>query len=93
MNIEKQSSLNPYFTRQLVEEIANHKGIDPEAPDFCLYEETDPEALEICLANTNGPVTVEFPIDDVTVSITKTTEGEITIDVESKAKPALAADD
>lgn len=82
----------PALLSVLVEAIADHKGIAPDDPDFCLYDETDPEALELLIENTAGPVTTEFRIDDAAVTVEKTTTGSLNVEVTPTATQPPAAD-
>ncbi|WP_435177942.1 HalOD1 output domain-containing protein [Halorussus sp. AFM4] len=83
---------NLSLTTLLVDKIADHKGVDSNGPEFCLYEDTDPEALEHFLEQTEGPVTTQFQLDDSRVIVKKTVEGEITINVESVMHQSQASD-
>lgn len=69
------------FLTTLVEAIADYRGVDPDHPDFCLYEATDPEALERLIESTDGPLTTEFQIDDASVTVRKTVDDGIDIEV------------
>ncbi|NHN61055.1 MULTISPECIES: HalOD1 output domain-containing protein [Halorussus] len=84
--------LGPSLTSLLVEEIANHKGVDPDDPGFCLYEDTDPEALELLLEGTEGPMTTRFRIAGVDVTVEKTDAGDISVDVESAVQQRPTSD-
>lgn len=74
---------NSDLTTEIVERIADHKDINAEHPDFCLYEDTDPEALERLIEGTSGPFTTTLRIDNTSVTIEKTVDGEIGVEVES----------
>ena len=77
---------------KLVEELANHKGVVPDHPDFCLYEDTDLEALETFFERTQGPLSTQFHVDDAVVNVEKTVEGEITVAVDSVATSPHTSD-
>lgn len=76
---ENASSL----TEELVDRIAAHRGVAPDDPDFCLYDDTDPEALEYLLARTSGPITTTFDVGDARVLVEKGSDGDVTVDVDS----------
>lgn len=84
--------LGPSLTALLVEEIAEQKGVDPDDPGFCLYEDTDPEALELLLERTEGPVTTRFRIAGTDVTVEKTSAGDIGVDVEPAVQKRPNAD-
>lgn len=92
MTLAQRRSLGPSLTTMLVEEIAKHRGADPDDPGFCLYEEIDPEALELLLEGTNGPVTTRFRVADADVTVEKTDAGDISVDVESAVNPRRVSD-
>lgn len=83
---------NSTLTTRIVEEIADHRGIGADDPDFCLYEDTDPEALELLVEGTNGPLTTNLQVDGTCVTVEKTTDGEIGVKVESVKRSLRACD-
>ena len=59
-------------TVAVIEALEQYNGIDPHATEFRLYDLIDPDALNTLFTGqqTTG-LTVEFDIDDVTVSISQ----------------------
>ncbi|WP_115862730.1 HalOD1 output domain-containing protein [Halorussus litoreus] len=92
MQVTAKRKSEPPLTTMLVERIAEHKGVDAADPSFCLYEDVDPEALEILFERTTGPLKTSFRIDDASVTVAKSTDGELTVDVESAGTSRHAAD-
>lgn len=72
----------PSLTTQLVDAIAEFKGIDPMKPDFSLYESVDTNALEDFFASASGTeLRTEFRVVGVMVCVCKTADGETVITV------------
>jgi len=54
---------------QIIEALADYRGVDPLELDFALGEQIDPEALETVLDADIEDLQVTFSIDGMTVSI------------------------
>lgn len=54
---------------QIIEAVADYRGIDPLELDFSLGEQIDPEALETVLDADVEDLQVTFTIDGMTVSV------------------------
>lgn len=92
MKMASQRNATPALTTVLVEQLADQKGINPNTPEFCLYEDTDPEALERLFEETDGPLTTNLQIDDTCVTVEKTTDGEIAVEVDPTTPSQHASD-
>ncbi|WP_433632889.1 HalOD1 output domain-containing protein [Halomicrococcus sp. NG-SE-24] len=57
----------------VIEALEQYNGVDPHDSEFRLYDVVDPDALDTLFSGqqTTG-LSVEFDIDDVTVSISRT---------------------
>lgn len=72
----------PSLTSQIVDEIADFKGIDPVEPGFSLYESVDTDALEDLFASASGiELRTEFRAAEVLVCVCKTTDDETVVKV------------
>lgn len=82
MSTAQQRTRPESLVPRLVDRIAESRGIDTERPDFCLYEEIDPEALTLLVESTDGPLTVQFEVDETAVTVRKTGDGAIDVEVD-----------
>lgn len=92
MQMTAKPKSEPPLTTMLVERIADYKDVDAADPAFCLYDEVDPEALEILFERTTGPLTTSFRVDDASVTVAKSADGDLSVDVESAGASQHACD-
>lgn len=73
---------HPSLTSQIVDAIADFKGIDPMNPGFSLYESVDTDALEDFFASAPGiELRTEFRAAGVLVCVCKTADDETIVTV------------
>lgn len=70
------------LTNELVEAVAEHRGIDALDPDFSLYDELDIAAMER-LVRSESPtdICIQFRLDDDVVRLQQATETKFRISV------------
>jgi len=64
-----RSSVTSPDSLEIIEALADYRGVDPLELDFALGEKIDPEALETVLDSDTEDLQVTFTIDGTTVSV------------------------
>lgn len=58
------------ITRNVIESIAESKGVPPSELDFVLHDYIDPEALDLLASHDGGPWTLSLELPEHEVTIT-----------------------
>lgn len=67
----------------IIEAIADAKGVEPEKLDISLYEYVEPDAIELLISHETTSWTLSFELPDHTVTVTG--DGMILVDGTQKA--------